>query len=109
MISKEGVHSNGISLIKGFIYCWFISCIILLIMTEKTDNQDLTFDIRQRKIDNILNKTVMDIALYSVIGWSIGLGAGLFFHRAAPIRNLIAGVGGSYGFVVNKVHLKKYS
>jgi hypothetical protein len=64
---------------------------------------------RQKKIDNILNKTVLDIGVFSALGWTLGLGAGLFFHRSGPIRSLLAGVGGSYGFVVNRVHLKQYA
>jgi hypothetical protein len=70
---------------------------------------ELVLNERQKKIDNILNKTVMDIGVFSVIGWTVGLGAGLFFHRSRPIRNLFAGIGGSYGFVVNRVNLKKYA
>lgn len=78
-----------------------------------TDNRfdfssDLALDQRQRKIDNILNKTVLDIAVFSGIGWTVGLAAGLFFHRAQPIRSLFAGIGGSYGFVVNRMSLKQY-
>ncbi len=64
---------------------------------------------RQRKIDNILNKTFLDISVFSAIGWTLGVGAGIFFHKAAPIRNLFAGVGGSYGFVNNRVNLKQYA
>lgn len=70
---------------------------------------ELALNQRQKKIDNILNKTVLDIAVFSAIGWTVGLAAGLFFHKAAPIRNLFAGVGGSYGFVANKVNLKNYA
>jgi hypothetical protein len=70
---------------------------------------DLALDQRQRKIDTILNKTLLDIVVFSAIGWTVGLGAGIFFHRAAPIRNLFAGIGGSYGFVANRVALKKYA
>lgn len=70
---------------------------------------DLALDERQRRIDNILNKTVLDIAVFSGIGWTVGLAAGLFFHSAQPIRSLFAGVGGSYGFVANKVNLKQYA
>jgi hypothetical protein len=72
-------------------------------------NAELTLDHRQRKIDNILNKTILDIAVFSAIGWTFGLGAGIFFHRSAPIRSLFAGIGGSYGFVNNRLHLKKYA
>jgi hypothetical protein len=64
---------------------------------------------RQRNIDSILNKTFLDISVFSAIGWTLGVGAGIFFHKAAPIRNLLAGVGGSYGFVNNRVNLKQYA
>ncbi len=63
---------------------------------------------RQTKIDNILNKTVLDITVFSAVGWTVGLAAGIFFHQAAPIRGLLAGVGGSYGFMNNKRNLKPY-
>ena len=52
---------------------------------------------------------VLDISVFSVLGWTVGLGAGIFFHRAQPIRNLLAGVGGGYGFVINKASLKHYA
>ena len=51
---------------------------------------------------------LLDITVFSAIGWTVGLGAGLLFHRKAPIRNILAGVGGGYGFVSNRVSLKRY-
>ena len=72
------------------------------------DQKALPFEARQRKIDNILNKTVLDITTYSAIGWTAGLVAGIFFHRAAPIRSLLAGIGGSLGYVNNRVNLNHY-
>lgn len=71
-----------------------------------TENGEVPLIERQRKIDNILNKTVIDIAVFSIVGWSLGIGAGVFFHNSGPIRALLAGVGGSYGFVANKIHFK---
>lgn len=68
--------------------------------------QELSNENRQKKIDTLLNKMFLDISVFSLIGWSVGLGAGLFFHRKAPIRNLLAGVGGGYGFVNNRMSLK---
>jgi hypothetical protein len=50
----------------------------------------------------------LDIGVFSAIGWTIGIGAGIFFHQAGAIRSLLAGVGGSYGYVNNKWNLKKY-
>lgn len=79
-------------------------------MAEKLSlSEEIELENRQKKIDNILNKTVLDIGVYSILGWGVGLFAGLFFHRSAPIRSLFAGVGGSYGFVANRVNLKKYA
>ena len=72
-------------------------------------SEELTLETRQKRIDNLLNKMVLDISVYSVMGWTLGLGAGLFFHRKAPIRNLMAGAGGSYGFVINRMNLKQYA
>jgi hypothetical protein len=73
-----------------------------------TENTQELFQTKQKNIDRILNKTVLDIAIFSTIGWSVGLVAGLFFHQKAPIRNLMAGIGGSYGFVNNKYSLKQF-
>lgn len=79
-------------------------------MAERFDfTKELNLEERQRKIDSILNKTVLDVAVFSALGWGVGLGVGLFFHRAAPIRSLLAGVGGSYGFVANRINLRKFA
>jgi hypothetical protein len=51
----------------------------------------------------------LDIGVFSALGWTTGLAVGIFFHRKAPIRNLLAGLGGSYGFVNNRVSLRPYS
>ena len=75
-----------------------------LIMSE-----ELSLEGRQRKIDNLLNKMVLDISVFSAVGWTVGLGVGLFFGRKAPIRNILAGVGGGYGFVTNRMSLKHYA
>lgn len=69
--------------------------------------QELNPLAKQKKIDTLLNKMFLDISVFSAIGWTVGLGAGLFFHRKAPIRNLFAGVGGGYGFVNNRMSLKR--
>lgn len=73
-----------------------------------SESQGLDLPTRQRKIDNILNKTVLDITVFSAVGWTAGIIAGFFFHNAAPIRHLFAGAGGSYGLVTNRVNLKQY-
>jgi uncharacterized membrane protein YeiH len=73
-----------------------------------SESREMTLLERQTKIDNILNKTALDIAVFSVVGWTVGIGAGIFFHQTAPIRGLLAGVGGSYGFMANKRTLKPY-
>ena len=70
--------------------------------------EELGTDQKQRKIDNLLNKMVLDITVFSGIGWTAGLAAGLFFHRKAPIRSVMAGIGGGYGFVSNRMALKGY-
>ena len=58
--------------------------------------------VQQRQLDTILNKTFIDLAAYSVLGFGAGLVASVFFRQSFPIRNILAGVGGSYGFVINK-------
>ena len=67
---------------------------------------DLEQENRQRKIDTLLNKMVLDISVFSATGWTVGLAVGLFFHKRAPIRSLLAGVGGGYGFVNNRAHIQ---
>jgi len=66
---------------------------------EKT----LTID-QQQKLDSVLNKTFLDLVVYSVGGYAIGLGASILFKNKAPIRNVLAGIGGSYGFAINKAN-----
>ena len=65
-------------------------------------------ELRQRKIDTLLNKMLLDISVFSVIGWTVGLGAGIFFRNKAPVRSLLAGVGGGYGFVSNRMNIKSF-
>lgn len=62
---------------------------------------------QQRQIDTILNKTVIDLAVYSAVGYAAGLGASLFFKNKAAVRNALAGLGGSYGFILNKHSLRR--
>jgi len=73
------------------------------------ENEAALLEAKQRKIDNILNKTVLDIGVFTLVGWTVGLGAGLFFRQKVPIRNLLAGIGGSYGFVINRIHLRQFA
>lgn len=54
----------------------------------------------QKRLDTNLNKTFLDVAAYSLLGFGVGLVASLVFHR--PVRYFAAGVGGSYGIVQNK-------
>lgn len=63
---------------------------------------NIQMEATQRKIDTVLNKTFLDLATFSLIGYTIGIGASLFFRRSAPIRNFAAGIGGSYAIVQNK-------
>ena len=64
---------------------------------------------RQRRIDSILNKTILDIAIYSALGWTAGIFAGLFFKKGRPVRHVWSGIGGSYGFVLNRVNLREFA
>ena len=47
----------------------------------------------------------MDLATFSIIGYGVGFVASMFFHR--PIRYVAAGVGGSYGIVLNQQSFHK--
>ena len=50
---------------------------------------------------------ILDMGVFSAIGWTSGLAVGLFFFKKAPVRNLLAGMGGGYGFVSNRRSLKR--
>jgi len=66
-------------------------------LVEKT----ITLD-QQKRLDTILNKTFLDLAVYSLAGWGAGLGLSIFFRQKAVVRNIAAGIGGSYGFTLNR-------
>jgi hypothetical protein len=57
---------------------------------------------QQRKLDIILNKTFIDFGVFSLIGYTLGMGASLFFGNKRLIRNFAAGIGGSYAIVLNQ-------
>ncbi len=61
----------------------------------------LTLD-QQKRLDTILNKTFLDLTVYSIAGYGVGIGLSIFFRQKAIIRNIAAGIGGSYGFALNK-------
>lgn len=61
----------------------------------------ITLD-QQKKLDSLLNKTFLDLTVYSLAGYAFGIGLSVFFKQKSIIRNLCAGVGGSYGFALNK-------
>jgi len=42
------------------------------------------------------------LAVYSLAGWGVGLGLSMFFKQKAVIKNIAAGIGGSYGFAINR-------
>jgi hypothetical protein len=48
----------------------------------------------------------LDLAVYSLIGYSAGFAISLLFKNKSIIRNSVAGLGGSYGFVLNKASIK---
>ena len=45
---------------------------------------------------------MLDLFMYSAIGYGVGTGVSLLTRNRYVVKNLIAGVGGSYGFVINK-------
>ena len=78
-------------------------------MSAESTTETPSLTDKQRKIDSTLNKTFLDIAVFSAIGWSAGILAGLFFKKAAPVRYVWSGVGGSYGLVLNRFNLKEFA
>jgi hypothetical protein len=68
-------------------------------ITERTLSLD-----QQKRLDTILNKTFLDLAVYSLAGYGLGLGLSIFFKQKSVIRNITAGIGGSYGFALNRAN-----
>ncbi len=65
--------------------------------------RSLTID-QQKRLDTILNKTFLDLAVYSLAGYGVGIGLSIFFKQKSVIKNFAAGIGGSYGFALNKAN-----
>jgi len=63
--------------------------------------RNVTLD-QQKRLDTLLNKTFLDLTVYSIAGYALGVGLSIFFKQKSLIRNFGAGVGGSYGFALNK-------
>lgn len=63
--------------------------------------RSVTLD-QQKRLDTLLNKTFLDLTVYSIAGYALGVGLSIFFKQKSLIRNFGAGVGGSYGFALNK-------
>ena len=57
---------------------------------------------KQKQLDTILNKTVLDLFLYSGLGYVAGFGVGLLFKARYPVKYFVSGIGCSYGFTLNK-------
>lgn len=71
--------------------------------TVSLAERSLTLD-QQKRLDTILNKTFLDLAVYSLAGYGVGIGLSIFFKQKSLIRNFAAGIGGSYGFALNKAN-----
>lgn len=87
-------------------FFWRVHYIILSWTMSEDATQQLE---RQKKIDTLLNKTVLDLGVYSAIGYSVGLLTGVLFRNGQGLRYALSGMGGSYGFVINKSNLKQYA
>ena len=61
----------------------------------------------QRRLDTVLNKTLLDLMVYSAFGYTVGVGASILFRNKAPVRNLAAGFGGSYAYILNMRNFSK--
>jgi hypothetical protein len=54
-------------------------------------------------MDIILNKTALDLVVFTAVGYAIGMGAGIMFRNSrfisiGTIAYIGAGVGGGYAF-----------
>jgi hypothetical protein len=54
------------------------------------------------KKDTILNKTALDLIVFSGIGYTAGVLLSVFFKNKLMARHLTAGMGSSYAFCINK-------
>jgi hypothetical protein len=63
--------------------------------------KDWMLEYRQKKIDTILNKTMIDLGIFSLLGYTVGIGVSLFFRNRYIVRNFVAGMGGSYALALN--------
>lgn len=63
---------------------------------------EVTAEDQQRRLDTTINKTFLDLGVFSLLGFTVGVGASLFFRRGYIIRNFAAGFGGSYAVVQNQ-------
>jgi len=57
---------------------------------------------RSEKIDILYNKTVIDIFLYSGVGYVTGFALSIFFKNKSASRSIMTGLGCGYGFSSNK-------
>lgn len=72
-------------------------------MSKAVNIAERTLSLDQQKhLDTILNKTFLDLAVYSLAGYGLGIGVSILFKNKSIVRNLFAGIGGSYGFTLNR-------
>ena len=65
-------------------------------------------------MDRILNKTALDLVVFSTAGYAVGLAAGLLFRNSrfictSTIRSIGAGLGGGYAYNSNRKEFNKQS
>ncbi len=69
--------------------------------TAEISQKEIEMVKNQRRLDTVLNKTLLDLVVYSAFGYTAGIGASLLFRNKAFVRNMAAGMGGSYAYILN--------
>jgi|JI6StandDraft_1071083.scaffolds.fasta_scaffold02900_14 hypothetical protein len=57
--------------------------------------------------DQVLNKTALDLLVFSGIGYGVGVALSVFCRNKLLARYFTAGVGSSYAFCINKDSFNK--
>lgn len=64
-------------------------------------------EVRLLHKDTILNKTALDLIVFSGLGYATGIALSVFCRNKLLARHFTAGVGSSYAFCINKDSFNK--
>ncbi len=66
-----------------------------------------TNEVKLLRKDTILNKTGLDLLVFSALGYSAGVALSVFCRNKLLARHFTAGMGSSYAFCINKDSFSK--